>query len=128
VVIAGAPVVAAYIAHIAFWALLVVGVLYGAIRTRGGAVFLALWVIGYAALPRFDGNSGFLMTAWLAILDIALVLIGLLVSFCSSDFPLVIDKGRNRLKPIRTVLSANTSVENNGFSLLEVHWLYLKNS
>jgi hypothetical protein len=75
VVIAGAPVVAAFIAHIVFWALLGIGILYGAIRTKGIALFLALWIIGYAALPRFDGNSGFLMTAWLAMLDIALVLI-----------------------------------------------------
>jgi len=70
----GAPVVAAYIAQIVFWALLVIGIFSNSVRTRGVAVFLALWFIGCAGLPRFDAIGTFLVTPWLAILDIALVL------------------------------------------------------
>jgi len=70
----GAPVVAAFIAQIAFWALLVMGGLSGTIRSRGIALFLLLWLVGYAGLSRFGDVGWFLVTPWLAILDIALVL------------------------------------------------------
>jgi len=70
----GAPVIAAFIAQIAFWALLAIAVLSAAIRTRSIAVFLLLWFIGCAGLPRFGDIGAFLVTPWLAILDIALVL------------------------------------------------------
>ena len=74
-VMAGAPVVAAFVAQIVFWLLLVAGVLTGTIRTRGAAVFLLLWAVGYAALPRLGSMSAQFVTPWLAILDIVLVLI-----------------------------------------------------
>jgi hypothetical protein len=71
----GTHVIAAFVAHIAFWVLLVIGVLSGAIRTKGAVVFLVLWAVGYAALPRLSSISAGFVTPWLAILDIALVLI-----------------------------------------------------
>jgi hypothetical protein len=72
---AGTPVIAAFVAQIAFWVLLVIGVFTHVIGTRGAAVFLVLWAIGYAALPRLGAVSEQLVTPWLAMLDIALVFI-----------------------------------------------------
>ena len=69
----GAPVVAWFIAQIVFWALLLIAVFSGAIRSRAIAVLLVLWFIGYAGLPRFGDIGAFLSTPWVAILDIALV-------------------------------------------------------
>jgi hypothetical protein len=72
---AGAPVIGALIAQVAFWVLFVTGVFTRAIGTRAAAAFLVLWAVGYAGLPRLGGISEWLVTPWLAILDIALVFI-----------------------------------------------------
>jgi hypothetical protein len=64
--------IAALIAHAAFWALLVCGWWLGEIRARATAVFLTLWIAGYAycqLLPRVRE----LFAPFVAILAIALV-------------------------------------------------------
>jgi len=69
----GSGVVAAWVAHVSFWAILCLGTISGEIRRTAAAVFLGLWAIGYFVLPRISPFSGLLVTPYLAILDIVLV-------------------------------------------------------
>jgi hypothetical protein len=58
------------IAHIFFWVLLLIGA--SEIGRRACAVYVALWLIGYAGSSWLTG--GFLFVSYVAVLDIALVL------------------------------------------------------
>jgi hypothetical protein len=63
-----------WIAHVAFWALLIVGAWSEDLRPRGIAFFLLLWLAGLFGLPYMPYGAG-LFTSYVAILDIVLVFI-----------------------------------------------------
>ena len=68
----GSAAVAAFIAHGAFWLLLVYGWFWGEVTWRGLLIFLGLWATGLYAIPQlFDASVPF--SSYVAILDIALV-------------------------------------------------------
>lgn len=69
---AGSPVVAAFVAHAAFWVLLALAIVKRRGRVAGSVG--ALWLIGYAASRSIAGLSLF-FPPYVAVLDIALVLI-----------------------------------------------------
>ena len=68
----GTPLVAWWIAHVAFWVLLALAAKAARWRTIG--VFAALWAIGYVASGQVAALSLFFMP-FVAVLDIALVFI-----------------------------------------------------
>jgi hypothetical protein len=68
----GAPLVASWIAHVAFWVLLAMAA--RAARWRTVAAIGALWVAGYIASSQIAALSLFFMS-YVAVLDIALVFI-----------------------------------------------------
>jgi len=73
--VASSPVVAGWIAHIAFWAILALGMAFGEIRGRGAMVFLLLWSAGVFVLPRLSAMSGPFVTPYIAVLDVVLVFV-----------------------------------------------------
>jgi hypothetical protein len=68
----GSAGVAAWTAQIVFWAILLIGLGSGELKSRGAAVFVGLWVIGRFGL-QFLPSGAALVTPYLAIVDIALV-------------------------------------------------------
>ena len=60
-----------FIAHVLFWVFLLIGA--SDIGRRGCAVYIALWLIGYAGSSWFP-TGGLAFVSYVAILDIALVL------------------------------------------------------
>jgi hypothetical protein len=69
----GSAGIAAWIAHISFWALLAYGRLWDELNTAGVALFVLLWLCGLVALP-YVPYGGALFAPFVAVLDIALVL------------------------------------------------------
>ena len=67
----GSITVAGWIAHAAFWFLLVYGWAVDEIHATALAVFITLWVIARFGLPYLDAAAFF--TTSIAILDIVLV-------------------------------------------------------
>jgi hypothetical protein len=63
-----------WIAHVAFWTLLIVGAWSEDLRPRGIAFFLLLWLAGLFGLSYMPYGAG-LFTSYVAILDIVLVFI-----------------------------------------------------
>ena len=61
----GAPLVGAFVAHLAFWVLLALGFVFGDFGERGAAAFVGL--------PRIAWWTAPLVTSWVAVLDIVLV-------------------------------------------------------
>ena len=53
----GSSGIAAWVAHVAFWALLLIGVGSGEVGKKGGALFIALWLAGYFVLPFVPSGS-----------------------------------------------------------------------
>ena len=74
-VMVGAPVAGAVVAHTAFWILLVIGLISRRLMGIWVAVFVLLWGIGDIVLPRVASWAGPLVTSWVAILGIALAFI-----------------------------------------------------
>jgi hypothetical protein len=68
----GSSGIAAWIAQIAFWALIFLGLGSGELRIHIAAVFVALWVAAYAGLS-FVPFGGLFLTPCLAVLDVVLV-------------------------------------------------------
>jgi hypothetical protein len=68
-----APLIGAWIAQIAFWILMGIGISYNALSKRAAAMFMALWLAGYMGLPRIAWWIGPMVTSYVAVLDIALV-------------------------------------------------------
>jgi hypothetical protein len=68
----GSPLVGWWIAHVAFWVLMALGV--KAARWRTIVVIGALWLIGYIASAQIAALNLFFMP-FVAVLDIALVFI-----------------------------------------------------
>jgi len=69
----GSGAIGSVIAQLAFWILLVVGVLFGHLSKVKAAVFVVLWLVGSFGLPRVAWWASSLVTSWIAILDIVLV-------------------------------------------------------
>jgi len=69
----GSAGIAAWIAQIAFWGLIVVGLTSGELGFRRSAIFLALWLAGYVGL-RFVSFGDLFLTSYVAVLDVVLVL------------------------------------------------------
>jgi hypothetical protein len=70
----GSPLVAGWIAHIAFWVLIVLGAVSGDLRTKGVTTFVTLWLAAMFGLPYVPYAAG-LGTSCIAILDVVLVFI-----------------------------------------------------
>ncbi len=70
----GTPVIAGWIAHIAFWAILIAGVAFGELGKRLAATFLVLWLAGLCGLSYIPYGAAF-FSAFVAVLDVALVLV-----------------------------------------------------
>ena len=51
------------------------GAYYGELNKKWLAAFVALWAAGYFGLPRLSSYGGLYVTTWIAVLDIALVLL-----------------------------------------------------
>jgi hypothetical protein len=68
----GSQGIAAWIAQIAFWVLLVLGVTYGELSKKS-AILVGLWLVGYLGVPRIAWWGSPLVTPYIAILDIVLV-------------------------------------------------------
>ena len=68
----GSSGIAAWIAQIAFWALILLGLGSGELRISVAGVFVALWAAAYAGLSFVPFGNLFL-TPCLAVLDVALV-------------------------------------------------------
>lgn len=66
----GSPAVGAWIAHVAFWALLFVG--RNELGLKGIGIFLGLWLVGFVGRPWLPLGIA-LFAPYVAILDIALV-------------------------------------------------------
>lgn len=64
--------IAALIAHVAFWCLLVYGWASHDLGPRGILVFLFLWALGLFGLPYVPYGAG-LFSSFVAVLDIVLV-------------------------------------------------------
>ena len=64
--------VAGWIAHIAFWTLLIIGAWSADLGRRTLGLFLVLWLAGMFGLPYVSFGAG-LSTPFVAVLDIALV-------------------------------------------------------
>lgn len=68
----GSAAVAAFVAHGAFWVLLLYGWFWEEVTWRGLLIFLVLWAGGLYIVPRlFDASVPF--SSFVAVLDIALV-------------------------------------------------------
>jgi hypothetical protein len=66
--------VASFIAHVAFWSLLVYGWAVGELGTKGIGVFLLLWVAGRVGLHYVPYSPAHAMfSSFVAVLAIALV-------------------------------------------------------
>lgn len=69
----GSAGIAAWIAQIAFWALIIVGLASGELGFKRIAIFLLLWIAGYIGL-QFVSFGELFLTSYVAVLDVALVL------------------------------------------------------
>jgi hypothetical protein len=70
----GTPAIAAWIAHVAFWALLIAGVALGELGKKPITTFLILWFAGLWGLPYIPYGAA-LFSSFVAVLDVALVLL-----------------------------------------------------
>ena len=66
--------IAGWIAHAAFWTLLLYGAAWGQVTGRGVAVFLILWVAGLLGLLYVPYGAA-MFSPFVAVLDIVLVFV-----------------------------------------------------
>ena len=71
----GSQGVAAWIAQIAFWVLIVLGASYGDLSKKWASMFVAFWLAGYLGLPRISWWTGSFVTSYVAALDVVLVFV-----------------------------------------------------
>ena len=70
----GSPAIAAWIAQLLFWALLVYGLMVGNLGLKGLAIFVLLWLAALVLLPYATYEPARAMfSSFVAILDIGLV-------------------------------------------------------
>jgi len=70
----GSPAIAAWIAHLTFWVLVVRGWMTAELGNRGTIIALAFWLIAYISRP-FVPYGVALFPSLVALADIALVLV-----------------------------------------------------
>jgi hypothetical protein len=70
----GSPAIAAWVAHLAFWLLLMYGWMWGEIGPRGVGTFVLLWLAGFFGLEYVPYGAA-LFSPFVAVLDITLVFI-----------------------------------------------------
>ena len=70
----GSTLVAALIAHTAFWMLLAWGVFTVELRLRGALIAVLFWIAGYFTLPLIPYGAAMFLS-YVALLDIVLVLV-----------------------------------------------------
>jgi hypothetical protein len=70
----GSVAIASWVAHLAFWILLLYGWWWDKLGPRGIVVFLFLWVAALFGLPYLPYGAA-LFLSFVAVLDIALVLV-----------------------------------------------------
>lgn len=70
----GSTAIGGWIAHAAFWALMLLGAISGELRAKPAGTFLILWLAGLAGLQYIPYGAG-LFASFVAVLDVALVLI-----------------------------------------------------
>jgi len=70
----GSSVIAAWIAHAAFWVLMLWGWATDALGVTTVAIFMLLWLVAFIGLPYLP-YGGALFPSCVAVLDIALVLV-----------------------------------------------------
>lgn len=68
----GSALVGAWIAHVAFWCLLVWGLMTGELGRRGAVIAVVLWLAGYIGLSFVPIG---LFPSFVAVLDIGLVFV-----------------------------------------------------
>jgi hypothetical protein len=66
----GSPVIAAWVAHVAFWGLLIWGVIIRELGVRSSTMILGFWLVAFAGFLRIPYVP---FASVVAILDIALV-------------------------------------------------------
>jgi hypothetical protein len=72
----GSPAIAAWIAHVLFWGLLLYGFVLGALNLKRIAVFVLLWFAARIGLPYVPYDPARAMfSSFVAVLDIALVFV-----------------------------------------------------
>jgi hypothetical protein len=64
--------IAAWIAHVSFWVLLVYGWAWDELGVKGLTIFVLAWAAGYFGLP-FVPLGANMFSSYVAILDVALV-------------------------------------------------------
>jgi hypothetical protein len=69
----GSASIASWIAHVAFWMLLMYGWAWQEIDRRGVVLFLVFWPAGLFGLPYLFAYGAGLFSAYVAVLDIVLV-------------------------------------------------------
>ena len=69
----GSVSLAAWIADVTFWVLLLYGLARHELGPRGSAVFLFLWISGLYGLPYIIPTGAALFSSFVALLDVALV-------------------------------------------------------
>ena len=70
----GSAAVAGWIAHVAFWTLVIVGAWSEDLSPRLIATFVILWLAGWVGLPYIPYGAGLFMS-YVAVLDLVLVFI-----------------------------------------------------
>ena len=70
----GSAGVAAWIAQVIFWALILVGTVSGELGLKRSAIFLVFWLAGYFGL-RFVSFGDLYFTSYVSVLDVVLVFI-----------------------------------------------------
>jgi hypothetical protein len=70
----GSAAIAAFVAHAAFWCLLIWGWFSAELRMRGLVVALAFWIGAYLAAPALPFGAA-MFSSFVALLDIVLVLV-----------------------------------------------------
>jgi hypothetical protein len=71
----GSAGIASVLAQLAFWILLLFGILGGQLSRTKAVLFVVLWLIGSVGVPRLAWWASSLVISWIAVLDIALVFI-----------------------------------------------------
>jgi hypothetical protein len=71
----GSAGIAAVVAQLAFWILLVLGIVGGQLSRTKVVLFVVFWLFGSLGLPRLAWWASSLVISWIAVLDIVLVFI-----------------------------------------------------
>jgi hypothetical protein len=71
----GSPAIAGRVAHLVFWALLALGVVFGEMPAKWATVFVLLWLAGYFGLLHVSPLGGLFVAPYVAVLDVVLALV-----------------------------------------------------